>query len=222
MENMSPSKGLSRGLIGKLQEMFGHGIDKSTVFQNTPKEKVDQFVKEVGPRWMDLGVELLERQFQDYTGVFRVPVNYDEPNAIAKAIEEAGLDSKSLGIPLADIPLVGSGQAVREVREAHFGRVMYNRDLPNALKDRGESLGFRGGFGFNDPLTALRFACANRDRQRKYPLAILFTDSKGQLCYLYLRESAGERGLYVYRDYPGSRWNARVRFLVVCELPLGA
>lgn len=221
MDNMSPSTGLSRGLIGKLQEMLGHRLDKSTVFQNTPTEEIHRFVTTVGPDWRDASAELLEKRFQDFTGIFRVSVNYDEPNAIAKAIEEAGFDSKYLGIPLEDIPLVGSGQVVREVREVPFGRVMYNRDLPNALRERRQSLGFKGGFGFSDPLTALR-ACANRDRQRKYPLAILFTDSKGQLCYLYLGGVAGRRDLGVARSDPGDRWVAGVRFLAVCELPLGA
>lgn len=220
MKNMSPSMGLSRGLIGKLQEMLGHGLDRSTVFQSTPTEKVDQFVKAFGLTWRDASTEFLEKRFQDFTGIFRVPVNY-EPRAIAKAIEEAGFDSKYFGIPLADIPLVGSGQVIHEVREVHFDHAMYNRDLAQVLKVRGGNLGFKGGFRFADPLTGLRFACANRDRQRKYPLAILFTDSQGRLGDLYFNENSGEHRLVIDRLNPDDYWLAAVRFLAVCELPSG-
>lgn len=221
MKNMLPSKGLSRGQIGKLLEMQEHGMLKLTAFLNTPTEEVDRFVKAAGPRWRDACAELLKRQFQDFAGIFSIPVNYDEPNAIAVAIEEAKFDSKYIGLALAEIPLVGSGQVVREVREVHFGCVMYNRDLLVAIKARGQELGFKDGFGLADPLTVLRLACANPDRQRKYPLAILFTDSNGRLCYLYLGGGVGRRSLSVDRNVPDSSWDAGVRFLAVCELPLG-
>lgn len=223
MKDMSPSnKGLSRGLIGKLAEMLEHGLLKSTVFQNTPTAEVDRFVKEVGPNWRDASVELLENQFQDFIGIFRVPVDYGEPESIAGAIEAAKFDNKCIGLELADIPLSGSGQVVHEVREVHFGRIMYNRDLPAALKEQGEKLGFKTGFKFADPLTALRFVCANPDRQRQYPLAILFHDKCGRLCCLYFSEDAGGRYLGAYRDGPDFDWLDDVRFLVVCELPLAA
>lgn len=87
-------------------------------------------------------------RFQDFIGIFSILVNYDEPEAIAKAIEAAKFDWKYVVLAPAEIPLVGAGQVEREVREAHFGRVMYNRDLPNALKERGEELGYKGGFKF--------------------------------------------------------------------------
>lgn len=214
------TNGLSQGQIGVLQDQLGHGLRKTTVFQKTPTAEVDRFVKEIGLSFRGVSVEWLEKRFQDFIGMFPVPVNYGEPEAIAKAIEEAGFDSKFIGIPLADIPLIGSGQFTHEVREVHFGRVMYNRDLPQALKDRGQQLGFKAGFKLADPLTALRFACANKDRQRKHPLAILFTDNTGQLCYLCLDESAGKRYLDIDRDGPDDFWRNRVRFLAVCELPL--
>ncbi|MFH1583273.1 MAG: hypothetical protein ABIB72_03065 [Candidatus Falkowbacteria bacterium] len=215
---MSPSKGFSRGLIGKAQEMLGHGILKSTVFQDIPTAEVDRFVKTVGPDLRDAWVELLEKRFQDFTGIFHVPVNYDELEAIAKAIEEAKFGWKYVGLEPTEIPLVGTGRVIREVHEVHFGRVMYNRDLPNALKERGEELGYQGGFKFADPLTALRFVCANPDQQRKHPLAILF-DKNGQLWFLYLYEDSGERGLHVHRSHPAGYWREAVRFLAVCELP---
>jgi len=222
MKNLSPSKGFSRGQIGKVEEMLGHGITKSTVFQNTPTAEIDRFVKTVGPDLRDVWVELLEKRFQGFTGIFQVPVNYDEPEAIASAIETAKFDWKYVGLSPEEIPLIGTGQVMSEVREVHFGRVMYNRDLPNALKQRGEELGYKGGFKFADPLTALRFACAKPDQQRKHPLVILFTDKNGRLWYLYLYEDDGERRLSVGQDYPDGDWDGLVRFLAVCELPSAA
>jgi len=219
MKNLSPSKGLSRGQIGKLEEMLGHGILKSTVFQNIPTAEVDRFIKTVGPDLRNIWVKLLEKRFQDFMGAFRIPINYDESEVIAKAIKANKFDRKYVGLEPAEIPLVGTGQVIREVREVHFGRVMYNRDLPNALKQRGQELGFKGGFKFADPLTALRLACAYPDKQRQYPLAILFTDKAGQLWCLYLSENSGKRDLHVRRGRPDAYWRDGVRFLVVCELP---
>lgn len=224
MNNMPPSevsKGFSQGQIRVLQKLLERGLRGSTLFQHAPTEQVDQFVKTVGSRRREVAVELLERQFRDFKGIFSVPVNYGEPDAIAKAIETAGFDKKYLGIPLADIPLVGKGQVVHEAREAHFGRVMYNCDLPAAVKERGQELGFKAGFKFADPLTALRFACANRDRRRDYPLVIVFY-SGGNFYCLYFHEESGRRKLYVGRRYQDGIWSARARFLVVGELSSGA
>jgi len=222
MKNLSPSKGFSQGQIGKVQEMIGHGILKSTVFKNTLTAENDRFIKAAGPNWRDACVELLEKRFQDFTGIFSFPVDYDEPEAIAKAIEVGKFDWKYVRLSPEEIPLIGTGQVMSEVREVHFDRVMYNRDLPEALKQRGQELGFKGGFKFADPLTALRLACANPDRQRKYPLAILFTDKNGQLWYLCLRGSSDKRSLRVGQSNPGDDWGEFVRFLAVCELPSAA
>lgn len=222
MENLSPSKGFSRGLIGKVEEILGYGIEKSVVFQNTLTADIDKFVKTIGPELRDAWVKMLEARFQDFIGVFSIPVNYYEPEAIAKAIAAAGFDWKFVGLESAKIPLIGTGQVTQEVHEVHFGRVMYNRDLPEALKKRGQELGFKGGFKFADPLTALRLACANPDRQRKHPLAILFTDNDGQLWYLCLNVLGSGRRLRVHQDNPAAHWYEDVRFLAVCELPLAA
>ncbi|MFA6454295.1 MAG: hypothetical protein WCV70_00325 [Patescibacteria group bacterium] len=229
---MSPSKGLSRGQIGKIQEMIGHGILKSTVFQDTPTAEVDRFIKKVGPglrdAWVELlekrfqdfiGAELLEKRFQDFISTFLIPVDYDEPEAIAKAIEMNKFDWKYVGLSPAEIPLVGTGRAIWDVHEVPFGRMMYNSDLPNALKQRGEELGYKGGFKFVDPLTALRFAWTKPDRQKKHQLAISFIDKGGRSWSLCLSENNGERHLYVYQFNPGDSWDEHVRFLAVCELP---
>ncbi|MDP2709433.1 MAG: hypothetical protein Q8O93_05355 [bacterium] len=222
MKNLSPSKGFSRGQIVKLQEMIGHGMNKSTMFQSTPTSEIDRFFKTAVPGLRDVWMDLMVERFQDFTGIFSFPVDYDEPEAISKEIEVGKFDWKYIGLEPAEIPLIGTGQVIQEVREVHFGRVMYNRDLPEALKQRGQELGFKGGFKFADPLTALRLACANPDRQRKYPLAILFTDKNGQLWFLFLYELGDERVLRVFQSHPGSAWDEHVRFLAVCELPSAA
>ena len=223
MKNLSPSKkGISSGQVGKLKDMLEHGINKSTVFQNTLTAEVDRFVKKVGPDLRDAWVELLKRRFQDFIDIFRIPVDYDEydeSEAIARAIEAAEFDEKYVRLASVQIPLVGTGRVVREVHEVHFGRVMYNRDLPNALKERGEELGFKNGFKFADPLTALRFAGTNPNQQRKYPLAILFTDHACQLWSLCLHGHSGGRHLNICRSGPDDNWHGLVRFLAVCELP---
>ena len=218
MKNLSPSKGFSRGQIVKLQEMIGHGMNKSTMFQSTPTAEIDRFFKTAVPGLRDVWMDLMVKRFQDFTSIFSFPVDYDEPEAIAKAIEAGKLDWKYVGLDPAEILLI-TGQVVQEVREVHFGRVMYNRDLPEALKQRGQELGFKGGFKSADPLTALRFACANPDRQRKYPLAILFTDKNGRLWCLCLSEVGSKRDLGVFQSNPDDYWGDDVRFLAVCELP---
>lgn len=217
--SVETAKGLSRGQISVLQDMLGHGLQKSAVFQDTSTEEVDRFIKTAGPEVRDFWVELLEKRFQNFTGCFRIPVNY-ELNAIAQAIEAGKFDDKFVSVPLNEIPLVGTGQTIQLVREVHFNREMYNRDLPDALKDSGQQLGFKAGFKFADPLTALRFAGINPDRQKKYPLGILFTSTEGQLCSLYLYGYASKRRLYVNQSDPVDLWRESVRFLAVCEVPL--
>lgn len=216
-KSLPPSKfGFTSVLIGKLKNMVEHGIRKLTVFQNVPTAEIDRFIKTVGPELRDAWLELVKKRFQAFIGRFCLLVDYDLSNAIAKAIEEAGFDWKYLGLSPEDMPLVGTGQVEHEVHEVHFGKVMYNRDLPNALKERGKALGFPNGFKFADVLTAIRYACALPDQQRKYPLGILFTDAKGRLWCLYLHEDGRERYLLVYRRGPVSHWDESVRFLVVC------
>jgi hypothetical protein len=150
---------------------------------------------------------LLEQIAEDTTGSVVVPVNYDKKDAIAAAIQAANLDWKYVGLEVSEIPLVGRGNVQRRVFEKHFGKIMYNRDLlmPDAL----------GNLVFADPLTALLYACKLPDRQREYPLVILFNDNNGQLWYLILGGSVGGRFLYVYRDYLGGYWDDGCRCLAV-------
>lgn len=225
-QTLSPSQaatGLTRGQAEKLLDMAVHGMIKSYVFQGVPTSQVDEFVKVVGPDARDVYVELMERRFQAFTGRFCIPVNYDEPDAIAKAIDDNAFGDKYVYVEPANIPLGGTGETVEQVHEVHFGKIMYNRDLPAALKARGVELGFPLGFKFANPLTALRYAKKFPEKQLEQPRGILFYDKSGRLCCLYLDEDGGGRVLDVGRGSPGGIWRGSVRFLVVPEVqPLAA
>lgn len=223
---LSPSEaatGLTRGQAEKLLDMAVHRLIKSSVFQGVPTGQVDEFVKEVGPEMRDSYVTLVERRFQAFTGRYCIPVNYDDPNAIAKAIDENSFSYKYVNVEPANIPLGGKGETVEQVHEVHFGKIMYNRDLPAALKARGIELGFPLGFKFANPLTSLRYAKKFPEKQLEQPRGILFYNTTALLCSLCLSGYDGERGLDVYRYHPGVRWDEDVRFLVVPEVqPLAA
>jgi hypothetical protein len=194
--------------------MTEHGLLKSAVFAGVPTIQVDEFVKSVGPDIRDALVELAERRFQAFIGCYRIPVNYSAPNAIQAAIDANKFGYKYVYTDAGNIPLGGIGEAVEQVREVHFGKIMYNRDLPEALKQRGIADGFKQGYVFVNPLTALLWALKNPDVQKDHPLGILFYVGE-QLCCLYLDAVDGGRELDVDRDDPGHDWHDRVRFLVV-------
>ena len=139
-----------------------------------------------------------------------ISVNYDEADAIAKAIKAGAFDYNWVSIDVNDIPLGGTGQANHEVFELQLNRIIYSRDLPDELDSR--------ELAFADPLTALRYAKELPDRQRKYPLGILFTNTKGQLCSLILRERDRRRYLFVSHENSDDDWLELYRFLVVRKL----
>ncbi len=214
MKEMTPFQ------IGKLLEVAGAALRKYRSNFRAADIQAVLGSPEIIKQLVSGFIARLEQLVQTIAGVFRIPVNYGEPGAIAKAIAEAKFDRKYVGLAPAEIPLIGTGQVAREVHEVHFGCMMYNRDLPDALIKKGQELGYKNGFKFADPLTALRLACVQPDEQRKYPLAILFIDGNGQLWYLYLIEDDGERRLRVDRDNPDDDWYGHVRFLAVSEQPL--
>ena len=218
-KTLSPSSdtatGITRGQATKLVEMTEHGLLKSPVFKGVPTEKVDEFVKGVGPKLREAFVAMVEARFEAFTGRHIIPVDYDSADAINAAITENDFGSKYVSVDTSKIPLGGTGQVDEEVHEVHFGKRMYNRDLPEALKQRGVESGFKLGFKFANFLTALKFALKHPGKQLEYPLVILFYDVNGQLCYLYLYEDDGERDLSVNPDNPGDYWRDYVRFLAV-------
>ena len=214
---LSPSEtatGITRGQIIKSIEMAEHKLLKSPAFRGVPTAQIDEFVKAVGPELAEQFADLFARRFEAHIGCYHIPVNYALANAIAAAIEANAFGYKYLGVNAADIPLGGTGETVEQVREVGFDKIMYNRDLPEALKQRGIADGFKNGYVFANPLTALLFALKNPDVQKDHPLGILFYVGE-QLYYLYLLADGVERRLDVDRSDPGHYWNDRVRFLVV-------
>ena len=135
----------------------------------------------------------------------RVKVNYDKPDAVAKAVRDAAFDSVNLVVPAQDIPLVGKGRVTQEVFEIDFGRLVFDKDLPNELSKR--------GLDFADPLTAILYAARYPNRQRQHPINILFTDRQGQLCYLLL--GGGPDRLFGTRRATTGHWGPGARFLVI-------
>lgn len=200
----TPSTKVTDEQIGKLFDQVRPGIHKSGITGETFQKMIGQ-EKEL--RIRSRFVELLEQIASEVADSFMISVNYDQVDAIAKAVEAGKFDYKYINVDLDDVPLVGTGQADNEVLELHLGRQIYSRDLPAELDSR--------ELEFADPLTALLYAVKLPDRQRKYPLGILFTNKKGRLCYLVLREGGGGRDLRVRRGGPGDYWGDDCRFLVV-------
>lgn len=134
----------------------------------------------------------------------RVKVEYDKPDAVARAITNAAFDSAKLAIRPQDIPLGGTGSDTHEVFEIDFGRLVFDKDLPAELDKR--------GLTFADPLTAILYATRFPNRQRMHPINILFTDRQGQPCYLLL--GGGPDRLFGTRPANSGHWGPGARFLV--------
>lgn len=190
--------------IGKLFDQIRHGIHNSGITGETFQKMLEQ-QREL--RIRSRVVELLEQIATEIAKSFVIPVNYDEPNAIVQAAEAGKFDYKNTNVEFDDIPLGGTGEAENEVLELHLNRTVYSHDLPAELDSR--------ELEFADPLTALMYAVKLPDRQREYPLGILFNNKQGQLCYLALGEDLDGRGLSVRSEPPGGRWHTGYRFLVV-------
>jgi|GEM_PF-4871255 len=148
-----------------------------------------------------------------------ITVNYDKPQAIAKAIKAAKFDLPQCSLKPKSIPLFGSGNINLEVYEVRFDRVTYNHELPQALEELGKRLGYKSGFKFADPLTAILYAAAKPDRQRHTTMLTHFNDSAGQLYCLCLDECVGKRRLLICREDPKSSHMAGYCFLAVPALP---
>jgi hypothetical protein len=195
----SPAKGFTRGLINKLFDMIGYGLLELPEFQAVPTAELDKFVKAVGPKIRDEFAKLVIRLFQGWL--------------IQAAIDANAFDNKYIYVEVSDIPATG-GEEVDQIREVSFGKTMYNRDLPEAIKRRGIEDGFANGYKFASPLAVLRWAKKNPDKQRQKPRGILFYIG-GRLCYLYLYGDSDRRSVHVYEFYPVGYWIAGVEFLVV-------
>jgi len=191
--------GFTRGLTTKLSDITDHGLLKSPMFQAIPTSELDEFVKAVGPEVRDDFAKLVVRRFQGWL--------------IQAAIDANAFDNKYIYVEVSDIPVTGD-DGIDQIREVNFGRTMYNRDLPEAIKRRGIEDGFANGYKFASPLAALRWAKKNPDKQRQKPRGILFYVG-GQLCYLCLGGGSGGRFVDVGGGSPGGCWLGDVEFLVV-------
>jgi hypothetical protein len=145
---------------------------------------------------------------------FVIPVDYDQPNAIATAIEDGRFDDNFLGIDPSQVRLSGRGKAAHEVFEYCFGKMIYTLDLLAEFRKPDFTLKFA------DPLTALRYAAKLPDQQRKHTLAILFENNslfeKLQIFDLILDATVdGNRSLFIDSHPLGSHWDENQRFLCV-------
>ncbi len=158
----------------------------------------------------------LKECIETNAGSILIQVNYDEPEAIPKAIIKTGLAWKQAGLHPSQIPLIGRGKKIHKVREVGFGDMMPTLNLPSALEKKGRDLGFKNGFKLADPLTALRFICANPNRQRQNKLVTLFQDISGQQWYLMFPEDNRRPNLGCDQCSPLSYWDDDTHFLTVC------
>lgn len=157
------------------------------------------------------------------TEPFRVMVDYDAPNAIANAIKAGGFDGQYIWLPLEEIPLSKTGQAVEEVYPVPLGDGISNDLLPAALKHYGKELGLRFGLELANPLTALRSAqpfmarwsaLSRPGNHEQYHLATLF-NAKARLCYLWFFGDKKRSILNIQAERPDGRWSCKVIFLAV-------
>lgn len=152
-----------------------------------------------------------------------IQINYDEPDAVAKAIEAGEFEDKSIKVRnINDIPLDSQGLVRKEVLEFPLGCLipewrdgtyrgglyLHNPHITAALEDR--------GLVWADPLTALTYAAQFPDRQRKAELCVVFrnNDEDKNLCYLFLDKSYEKRRLKIDYIHPHEFWFSEYHFLV--------
>ena len=195
LSSSKAATGLTHELVTRFLEDTGEGLLKSPVFVAVFRNGLNKFVNEVGPELQEKFVGLVERRFQADVSSYRIPVNYDAPDAIAKAIKQNRFDPRSHYIPPDKLPLSGKGQIEHEVHEIYLGtRTMVELRfgglnpwvLRQVIKSYGRELGFKFGFDFCDVLTALEFARLFPDKQKKDDLGTLFWHEQRWNCFLRL------------------------------------
>jgi septum formation topological specificity factor MinE len=198
---------VSEGQARKLADQLTPGLVEAIVEGNLPHDRFQLILQqEKNLKVRSRFVQFLRDILAEIIDMVAIHVNYSEENAIAKAIEDGHFNDKYLDLKPEEIPLIGSGEADHEVGELHLNEYLTTRDVMVKVDEQ--------GFKFADPLTALRYAVKLPERQRQYPLAILF-EAAGRLWFLILDRNADERGLIVYRCYLDRGWGGRYRFLVV-------
>lgn len=202
----------------KIADQIGSMIEKAILGGQLPADDSQALIEQekdlkVGSRV----VELLKTIIAEIIKWVTIRCNYDAPNAIAQAIEDNQFGYKYLDLPADQIPLLGppsrageagSGEVDHEIGEVHLNQEgITTREVLRKINTSERN--------FCDPLTALRYAAERPDRQRQYPLAILFEDANGQLWDLILYEGDGGRRVVVRRGNLDDGWIAGCRFLVV-------
>lgn len=66
-KTLSPSQksGITRGQIGKLSDMLGHGLEKSALLSTALTAQIDEIIKTHGGNLRDEWVQMLERKLQE-------------------------------------------------------------------------------------------------------------------------------------------------------------
>ena len=207
----TPSTVTSEGQARKLVDQLTPRLVAAVMDGRLPAEQFQQLIQQekelkLGTRFVEWLLGMMAPYLLQWVVV---RCDYGAQNAISEAMDAANFDDKYLDLSVDQIPLIGSGKVDHQVGELHFGKPMKTNEVIAAVKDQTA--------GFATPLAALRYAAMLPDRQRQYPLAIIF-EVGGRLWHLTLFEGGGlryARSVHVRRYDLVSEWDERDRFLVV-------
>lgn len=211
-DSLSPSNiGITRGLVGKMQDMLGHGILKSEIFEEVPTEEIDSFVKLMGNGLRAEWMKELEEKFNFFSHSANITVDFDESDALEQAMKKSQFIAKHSVCKFSDIPLsmYGRGKVEQRVFELCLDQELYNRDLPRAFKNASKELGFAHGFDHVDPLTFISYA--TRKCRRKHT-TFMFATLFGAYCMYCMDDDI----LHI-THHNQLEWGKRTQFLVVAE-----
>lgn len=207
MTNASTPSVVTERQARKLVDQLTPGMVEAIVEGNLPHDRFQQMVQqEKNLRIRSRFVQFLRDIAAEIVDMVAIHCNYGEENAIAKAIDDNHFDAKYLDLKPEQIPLVGKGEVDHEVGEVHLNQYITTREVIAKIDER--------GYKFADPLTALRYALKLPDRQRQYPLAVIF-EINGQLWCLVLLRDGSKRRVFVNRCNLDDYWDEDYRFLVV-------
>lgn len=210
-DSLSPSNfGITRGLVGKLQDTLGYGILKSNIFEEVPTEDIDDFVKLLGNGLRAAWVEILRQRFQLFSRSAKITMNFDDPGLFEQAMKVAGFTDVDCAIKLSDIPMpqatYGLGNIEQRVFGLCLGKEVYNGQLPAAFEEKKLEIGFPYILEHVDPLTFIAYATRER-RRSVFMFATLF--------YGWCMYCTADNILYITRRNDQLKWDERTQFLVV-------
>ncbi len=155
------------------------------------------------------------RLFLGTIGNYAVLVDYDEPDAITRAIIRNGFSHTYIheDIKISEIPLggTGRGKVTEKIHQVCFGGAVYNREVPQKLRE-GHGYANHGGYESAGALAALTYAAMNPDRQRACSLVTLFRIGL-QLYSLHLYGTECIRALEILPAFPNGLWPGKTEFL---------